>query len=209
MIPIVLSTQRTGSTFLFLHFHPKIQHVCYEPYNSEIQRDEYKAIASAPEFKNRIVDVIGYLEYLSQFGVIDLKLEITPMFVIKQIYKNNKKFNSTILYRDNILHQYISKLTAGRSVVFYDSKEQREKPLTVDISAFNPYCKTIADYYAEAAKNIPGALITSYEDMNVGNIAKHLGIPVKFSPDIVKLHNDYSFVTNREELNANYPEWKI
>lgn len=29
-IPIVFSTQRTGSSWLFLHFHDDIHHVCYD-----------------------------------------------------------------------------------------------------------------------------------------------------------------------------------
>ena len=209
MIPIVLSTQRTGSTFLFLHFHPTFKHVCFEPYNSEIQREEYKEIASAHEFKNRIMDPVAYFQYLSQFGVIDIKLEIAPKFVLEQIYKNHKRFNAVILSRRNMLRQYISSLTAGRSVIFSDSKEQQEKPLTVDFDKFNAYRTILYDHYLKAKNGVPDAPLVTYEDMDIDSISHCLDTPVTHTPGIKKLHNDYSFITNRKALKTKYPLWPL
>lgn len=45
--------------------------------------------------------------------------------------------------------------------------------------------------------------------MDMLEIAEWFNVPVKFTPDIAKIHVDYSFIDNRDELNEKYGAWKI
>jgi hypothetical protein len=57
-----------------------------EPYNSDDSRAEYRSYINEPAFSLRHADPLGYFSWLSGFGVIDMKLELSP--VLPHVLRN-------------------------------------------------------------------------------------------------------------------------
>jgi hypothetical protein len=208
-INLVLSTARTGSTWLFLHFHQDVKDICYEPYNSDDSRPEYKAIVDTVEFKRRYKDQVRYLAFLSQYGIVDMKLEITPKSVLKAVFKNSDRFNCAILRRRNMLQQYISRVTAHRSKVFFSEEKSKEQPLFVEPERFEAWQREINALYQSAEKAMKNCKTIYYEELEPSILARFFQTEIRFAPATAKLHTDYSFVENRAKLEKLYPEWKL
>lgn len=211
-IPIIIATQRTGGSFLFLHFFNEIQVPCFEPFNSVPQRKEMMGILGEHETKNRNIDPVSYLRMITVDGPAKVMFDLCHTQVRDAIARNANEFNSVYLYRKNIVKQFISYKCANRSNKFLGTEQSCENPLVVDIDEMMGYCarmNAVTFFVDNAFKNVKRVAYEDLSESKIKEIAEFFEIEISHKPKTKKMHTSYDFIVNKEEINKEFPGWEI